>query len=160
MPAILLLVAAGLYFAIWSERGFPRVWPGLVAGAVAGLAVATLLEAGLALELSILALTVLFGLAGAAALLPGFGVTATLAILAGAASAIAVMAGHGSGHVPPAAYAGILASLAFLPSMVAACGSILREQFSGGWTLVSLRALSSWTVAVAIMVAAFSLRAA
>ena len=149
---LLAMAAAGCLASIWDREGMPKIWLALAAGILAGFVIPLALFTLPAL--ASLGATILLGLLAAAA--PPLPLSAARAILfiAGLALTVGTLGGHEAGSVPIGAYIGIFFTLNAGVAVAAALVTLARRHFNERVTLIAARALSSWLVAIAVMLLA------
>ncbi|MCB1414917.1 MAG: hypothetical protein KDJ64_00730 [Nitratireductor sp.] len=155
---LLAMAAAGCLTSIWDREGMPKIWPALAAGILAGFA------APLAFftlpALASLGTAVLLGLLAAAALRLPLSAARAILFAAGLALTVGTLGGHEAGSVPIGAYLGIFFTLNAGVVVAAALVTLARRHFNERVALIAARALSSWLVAIAVMLLALSFRQA
>ncbi|MEX5728173.1 hypothetical protein Ga0609869_001526 [Rhodovulum iodosum] len=155
-PGILICLAAtGLALGIWRARGLPAVWPALIVGLAAGLALAPL--APVWSGIAALGLGILAAVMGVTALPWPRWALATLAASAGLLAGFASLQGHGWGELPLSVALGVFfgAHLALVvpAGLVEAC----RRRLVAPWVMIGWRVAASWLGAVALLLGALSL---
>ena len=78
---------------------------------------------------------------------------------AGLMTALGTLGGHAVAATPVTAYAGVFFAINIGVSMSAGAITLARRKFPHSWMLIGCRALSSWVVAIAMIMGAFLLRA-
>lgn len=157
-PVLLIAaVAAGLAFAIWREDGMPLAWPGLALGTVIG---ALLARFDLIYPLYAAMICALgMGALGALAVkLPVWPMRA-VGLVAGFLLAVATLSGHTANTIPPGVYFGVVFALNIVVVATAAISIIARQKFQQNWMLIALRTLSSWMIAMTVMMGTLALAA-
>ena len=153
---LLAMAAAGCLTSIWDREGMPKIWlalaAGILAGFVAPLALFTLPE------LASLGATILLGLLAAAALPLPLSAARVILFIAGLALTVGTLGGHEAGSVPIGAYIGIFFTLNAGVAVAAALITLARRHFNERVALIATRGLSSWLVAIAVMLLALSFR--
>ncbi len=155
-PIILCLLPLGLLAGTWRRDGMLAVWPWLLAGQAAGIAVAAISPPSIgAAALALGAVT-----ATLAALRPGPPVPAPqlFAGLTGLLSAAASFEGHGLFQLGAGIHAGLLFGANLAVAAMAGLAAATLERWPHAWLRIGWRVASSWLAAVALMVLAFELR--
>lgn len=155
--ALLALGSIGFMISIWEVEGMPRVWPHLAIGAAIGLLASPLLPDEM--PLLHLGTAMVCGLFAAAAFNLPRQVIGAICALAGLNSVLGTLGGHAFADVPLLAYLGVFFAVNTGVAMAAGLVTLARNCFPQGWMMISCRALSSWIVAIAMMVGAFTLKA-
>lgn len=153
---LLAMAATGCLTSIWDREGMPKIWPALAAGILAGF-VAPLASFTMP-ALASLGTAILFGLLAAAALPLPLSAARMILFIAGLALTVGTLGGHEAGSVPVGAYLGIFFTLNAGVAVAAALVTLARRHFNDRVTLIAARALSSWLVAIAVMLLALSFR--
>ncbi len=151
-PVVLVILAAALAAAIWRGDALLRLWATLAAGTVAGAAIAfTDIVNPLLAAFTGVILLGLLGALGSPVSVQAMRVTATLA---GAVLAVSALGWHAWAMAPATSYTGTLVALN--AGFAIACGvlGLLATAVKAPWMPFALRAVSSWLVAIALMMAA------
>lgn len=155
-PNVLIcLVATGLALGVWRARGLLAVWPGFIAGVVAGIALAPLASAGIGL--GALGLGLAAAVAGVAAMRWPLALMFALSTGAGALAAMTCLQGHGWGALPVSLYAGVLFGAHLALVLPAGLVETSRRWGDRAWVGIGWRVAASWVGAVAMMLAALRL---
>lgn len=156
IPLLLASIALGIFVTLWRREGFPVIWAFLAAGIAGGLVLP--MEAFVIPELASLPAAIALGLAGAAALkISTFWLRVT-ALVAGVLLAVGALGGHAPGSVPFGAYIGIFFGLNLVTATSAMGTSIALGDGNAPVPRIAMRALSSWVVAIAVMMLALIYR--
>lgn len=153
---LIAMAATGFFISIWRRYGLPQVWPALALGILAGFLLP--LQAIGKPEVASLALTLIAGLAAGAALSLSVWPMRLACFLAGLTLVAGTLGGHAPGSVPLGAYAGILFALNLGTAIAAGIVTAALQRLPERITLITFRALSSWLVAIAVMMLALALR--
>lgn len=149
------ILSVGLWIGIWRLDGMPRIWPSLMVGAAAGLALASFVGNT--------------GAAGTYAISLGFGFFAIVdrpiavgamriaTALAGAAIASRALSLHGVEGLSPMIPLGLFAGLNVAVAMTAGIASLPQRHIAQTWPRIGMRVLASWLLAVTILMLAFDL---
>ncbi len=149
------LLAAGLLFALWDTEGLVKVWLGFLIGNLSGLAA---IAAGGPDPFYIqFALTILAGLAAAAAISLSVHWMRALALSVGAVSVLTILLGHELGDVPVAFMLGNVFGLNVLLAITAGIVSYSLQRLPYAWVRIAWRSIAAWLVAVAMMTFALEL---
>lgn len=155
-PLILLaLVATGLMIGLWARDGMPRVWLGLLAGLIAGLALAPLAPQGVGLVA--LALAVVAAVLAAAAQRWPFALMLLLVTATGAATGLTALEGHGWGELPLTIALGVFFGVNMALVVPAGLVAFSSDLIKADWLRIGWRVAASWVGAISVMLAALQL---
>ncbi|NKX44937.1 hypothetical protein [Roseicyclus persicicus] len=156
-PGLLLpLLALGIAVSLWDSEGLPRVWPGALAGQVAGILAAPL--AGVWIAPAVMALGV--GVAALAALWPDSrrDVIAALAVATGLGVMMSALEGHGLFELPLFIHLGLVFAANLVLAAGAGAAALTLERVAAPWMRIGWRVVASWIGAILLLVLAFTLR--
>lgn len=153
---LLAMAATGCFVSIRDREGMPKIWLALAAGILAGFAVP--LAAFTLPELASFGAAILLGLLAAVALPLPLPAARAILFAAGLTLTVGTLGGHEAGSVPIGAYLGIFFTLNAGVAVAAALVTLARRHFNERVSLIAARALSSWLVAIAVMLLALSFR--
>ena len=151
-PVIVAILAIALTAAIWRADALLKLWPAVAVGTLAGAAVAF---SGIANPLAVaLCGATLLGLVGSAGSPLSSGAMCAVAVVAGIVLSVSALGWHSWSMAPVTSYAGTLVALNVGFALAAGLFGALKAAVRASWFDVALRAVASWLVAVALMMAA------
>lgn len=154
--ALMTLIPVGLLASIWQTEGMLRIWPGLLAGLVAGIFLA--IFANPALAILALAAGVVCALLAVIARPWPPAVPIGAAFIAGALTDMVTLEGHGFGELPLGIYAGIVIGANAIAVIAAGIAKVLLEKFPYFWVRLAFRIVVSWTAAITLMYLTFQVK--
>lgn len=154
-PLILLaLIAAGLMTGLWQRDGMPRVWLGLMAGLIAGLAFASLAPQNIGFTALVMA--VISAVLAAAALRWPYALVLLVVTATGGATGLTALEGHALNEfpltIPLGVFFGANLALVIPAGLVAFSGDLIKAR----WLNIGWRVLASWVGAISVMLAALN----
>ena len=152
---LLPIVALGLLISLWKADGLISAWPANIVGNVLGVPLAVLVND------TIILIYLLIGVLVAliAALTPkrnAFEIRG-FAFVLGIVSMLSALEGHEFFELPTAIYLGLIFGLNLVLAATANISGLILSTFRAKWVEIAIRAICSWTAAIAILIFAMSL---
>jgi hypothetical protein len=153
---LLPIVALGLLISLWKADGLISAWPANIVGNVLGVPLAVLVSDKIILVYLLIGVFV----ALIAALTPkrnaieirGF------ALVLGIGSMLSALEGHEFFELPVAIYLGLIFGLNLVLAATANISGLILSTFKANWINIAIRAISSWTAAIGILIFAVNFK--
>jgi len=153
---LLPIVALGLLISLWKADGLISAWPASIAGNVLGVPLAVLVSDKIILVY--LLIGVFVGLI--ASLTPKRSATEikVFALVLGLISMLSALEGHEFFELPIAIYLGLIFGLNLVFAATANISGLILSTFKANWVNIAIRAISSWTAAIGILIFAVNFK--